>query len=190
MHERAAENLAFIRETMARASSFTAVPGWGGVGMGTSALVAAWFAQQARAVSSDAWLRVWLIELCVGAAVAIGAMVLKARRSGVPLLSGVGRKFALSFTPPMLAGALLTVALARWELAYALPGVWILLYGVAVTAAGALSVRAVPVMGSLFIAGGGVVLFLPFAWGDAAMALSFGVLHIGFGIVIARRHGG
>lgn len=158
--------------------------------MGTSALVAAWFAQHARTVAVDQWLRVWLIELCVGTTLAMLTMVWKARRSGVPLLSGVGRKFALSFMPPMVAGALLTVALIRWELAFALPGVWILLYGTAVTAAGVHSVRAVPIMGALFVLGGAVTLFLPFHWGDWAMALSFGVLQIGFGIVIARRHGG
>ena len=31
MHAHAAENIRFIRDTMSRAGSFTAVPGWGGV---------------------------------------------------------------------------------------------------------------------------------------------------------------
>ena len=38
--------------------------------------------------------------------------------------------------------------------------------------------------------GPAVTLFLPFEWGDVAMAASFGLLHIIFGYLIARRHGG
>ena len=60
---RALDNLSFIRNTMERATAFTGVPGWGGVGMGVTALVAGGFA--ARTPSSREWLSVWLGRRCL-----------------------------------------------------------------------------------------------------------------------------
>ncbi|WP_458866173.1 hypothetical protein, partial [Enterococcus faecium] len=60
MHEHAISNLRYIRETMERAASFTAVPGWGGVLMGLTAMGAAAIAS--RQHSARAWLAVWLLE--------------------------------------------------------------------------------------------------------------------------------
>jgi hypothetical protein len=108
----------------------------------------------------------------------------------MPLLSGPGRKFVLSFSPPILVGALITIVLFRGGLVGAIPGMWLLLYGTAVVAGGAFSVKIVPVMGICFMLAGTLALFTPSAWNDWIMAGAFGGLHIGFGIPIARRHGG
>jgi len=184
----AADNIRFIRATMERASSFTAVPGLGGVAMGTTALVAAGLSLFARTQAQ--WLGVWVAEACVALAIGVWAMARKARRGGSELFSGPARRFLLTLTPPLGAGAILTLALEREGLVPILPGVWLLLYGTAVVTGGALSVRTVLVMGAFLMLLGCAALSSPASWGTAYMAAGFGGLHIGFGLAIARRHGG
>ena len=72
----------------------------------------------------------------------------------------------------------------------ALPGCWLLLYGAAAATGGAFSVRIVPILGLCFMALGVVAFAVPAAWGHWFMAAGFGGLHIGFGLVIARKYGG
>lgn len=187
LHDRAMDNLRFIRETMANAASFTAVPGWGGVVMGLTAVVAAGLAM--REPNTQTWLMIWLGEAGLGVAIAAVAMALKLRKAGETLLAGPGRKFLFSFAPPILVGGTLTVALIRAGNFDVLPGTWLSMYGAAVMAGGTYSVRSVPVMGAAFMVLGCIALLAPVA-GDAMMALGFGALHVGFGVLIARRHGG
>ncbi len=188
LHDRAADNLRYIREAMERAGAFTAVPGWGGVIMGTTAVAVA--ALAARQPTPGRWLALWLGEAVVAVAIAVVAMAVKARRAESRLFSAVGRKFVLSFLPPVLAGAILTAALARAGFLTPIPGIWLLLYGVGVVTAGTYSVRAVPILGGCLIVLGAAALFSPPTWGDAYLAAGFGGLQIGFGLWIARRHGG
>jgi hypothetical protein len=130
------------------------------------------------------------VEAALAVALAAVGMAWKARRSGVSLVSGPARKFAWNFAPPLLAGALLTVAFARAGLWGDLPAVWLLLYGTAVITGGSFSVRIVPAMGVAFLLLGAAALFTPDRWGDAWLAAGFGLLHVGFGVAIARRYGG
>jgi hypothetical protein len=73
---RAADHLRYIRETMENAAEFTAVPGWGGVTMGLTALAAAWLA--GRQTSELGWAAVWLAEAFVAVAIAAPAAATKA----------------------------------------------------------------------------------------------------------------
>lgn len=188
LSDRAIENLSFIRSTMERATEFTAVPGWGGMAMGFSALVAAVIA--AQQAGRSAWLNTWMLEAAVGVALGAAGMVWKARRTGMPLTSRPARRFLLSFAPPLAAGAVLTAVLWRGGLAAQLPGLWLLSYGTAVVTGGAFSVRPVPVMGLGFMALGLVSLAVAPAWSNSLLAAGFGGLHLVFGWIIARRHGG
>src|SRR5438309_1927390 len=144
----------------------------------------------ARQRTSELWLATWLGEAIVALAIGGSTMVRKAYAVNDPILSGPGRRFGLSFLPPMVVGGLLTVVLYRAGLAHALPGTWLLLYGTGFVTGGAFSVRIVPVMGICFMFVGAAALFGPAAWGNWLMAAGFGGLHIVFGMIIARRYGG
>lgn len=183
-----AENLRYIRDTMERSAAFTAVSGWGYALLGVTAIGAAWLA--ARQVSSFAWLRVWLGEALLAIAIGLLACTWKANRRGLPLFSGPARKVALGLAPPLVAGAFLTFLLFRMGMEAALPAVWLLLYGAGIMTGGAFSVPTVPVMGFCFMLLGGLAVLAPAAWGNLFLALGFGGLHIVFGYIIARRHGG
>jgi hypothetical protein len=183
--EHAIANLRYIRETMERSAAFTAVPGWAGVAIGVTALSAAWIAS--RQATPEMWLSVWLAEGMIALGIGIFGILEKAQRTGVPL--NAARKFALGFAPSIAVAATLSAALWKRGLVDFIPGAWISLYGAAVIAGGAYSVGIVPVMGTVFLAIGSVAMFTP-GWADAWMALSFGVVHIVFGVLLARRYGG
>jgi predicted membrane channel-forming protein YqfA (hemolysin III family) len=188
LHDRAMDNLRYIRETMERSGAFTHVSGMGGVAMGLVALAAAIAA--VAAPSDLAWLATWLAAAALSFMVSTLFMARKSRSEGVSLLSGPGLRFAWSMIPALLAGAALTWALARAGLYDLLPGTWLLLYGASVVTGGSYSVRPVPLMGAGFMLAGGLALVSPPAWGNAYMASAFGGLHILFGIIIWRKHGG
>lgn len=182
------DNLRFIRESMESASTFTAVSGWGQAVIGATALVAtyaAWVQPTRRG-----WLSVWFAEALLSLLVSGWTMWRKARANEVALLSRPGRKLVVNFAPPAAVGALLTAVLFRAGESGLVPAVWLLLYGAGVITGGAFSVRIVPVMGLSFMLLGAAALFLPWPAVNALLALGFGVLHIIFGIIIARRHGG
>src|SRR5580692_3227642 len=181
LHAHAMDNLRYIRETMERAGSFTAVPGWGGVAMGVSAILASFIA--ARQASMGAWIITWMIESAVAIAIGILAMWRKSARAGLPMWSAPARKFVFSFVPPLIAGGAVTVVLWQAGLTATIPGVWLMLYGSGVITGGAFSVPVVPVMGACFLGIGAVATFAPAAWGDFWLGLGFGGLHILFGCI-------
>lgn len=189
IHTHAAENLRFIRDAMERAGSFTAVPGWGGVLMGVSAVVTAIISGPPD--DSLRWVLVWFADAVVAVAIGLTAISIKARRSGAPLSSAApAHRFALAFVPPIVAGMVLTAVFATTGLVARLPGCWLLLYGTAVATGGAFAVRIVPIMGLCFMAFGVIAFAAPASWGHWLLAAGFGGLQIGFGWVIARRYGG
>lgn len=184
---RAEDNLRFIRDTMERAASFTAVPGWGGVGIGVTALITGLIALG----HTTRWQFVaWLAEAVVALFIGCVAVRLKSKRLSLTLNSRPARRALLSFIPPLMAGGVLSSVLYQINALNVLPGLWLLLYGAAVVTGGAFSVRIVPFMGLCFMLVGFMSLLAPASFGNLSLMLGFGALHITFGILIARRHGG
>ena len=189
IHAHAIDNIRFIRDAMSRASAFTAVPGWGGVAMGVSAIVTS--VVSGPPDGSLRWVLIWFADAAVAAAIALVTMTIKARRIGAPLSSAAPAfRFALAYVPPLVAGMVLTPVFAMLGLMARLPGCWLLMYGTAAATGGASAVRVVPLMGICFMVLGTAAFAAPAEWGHWLMAAGFGGLHIGFGLVIARRYGG
>ena len=186
--DRAFDNLQFIRETMERSTHFTAVPGYGGMLMGATAIGAAYVASQQIYLRN--WLIVWIVEAVLAFFIGLLAMWQKSKTSNVSLASAPARKFAMSFLPPLVCAIVITLGLWRFEHYEVMIPVWILLYGAAVVCGGAFSVKTVPIMGWCFIALGAIAFFLPTGLENSIMGLSFGVLHIVFGFIIGRKFGG
>jgi hypothetical protein len=155
--------------------------------MGLTALVAAHLGMQQP--TRIAWLDTWLIEAILAIAIALTTMAWKGHHSGQSMVSGPGRKFMMAFLPPIVAGAVMTLVLAYSGVWWAIAGTWLLLYGAGVVTAGAFSVGSVPVMGLCFMLLSAGAFLMP-SWHHHWLAAGFGGLHILFGALIARRHGG
>lgn len=189
LHEQALDDLRYIRSAVENASEFTAVSGRGGVAMGVTGLVAAAIATTQTSVPMR-WLAVWLTAAVVATSIGILSMAWKSRRAGASLVSAPARRFALAFFPAIAAASALTMVLVSRAEFDLLPGLWLLLYGVAVSAGGALSVRVVPFMGLVLLITGAAALLVPFAAANLLLGLGFGLVQIGGGLVIIRRYGG
>lgn len=186
--QHAEERLQFIRRTMERSATFTAVPGLGGAAMGVVGLTGAVVA--ANQPSAERWLMAWLIAAALALTVGVVSMWRKAAQSGAPLTGAVGRRFALGLTAPLVAGAAITYALWRTGDYAVMTPTWLLLYGAGVTMGGMFSAPAVLRTGVCFMAVGLAAVVTPQSWGNTWLAVGFGGLHIAFGIHIARHHGG
>ena len=188
LHDRAMDNLKYIRETMERATAFTGISGWGQVAIGVTAIASSIIAAQQNSFAH--WLAVWCAEALVALLIAGWSMDRKSRAAKMPMFSGPGRKVVFSLSPPLFAGGIMTVVLYRAGLTNAIPGLWLLLYGTGVVTGGMFSVSAVPIMGLCFMTLGAAAFLVPAAFANWFMAAGFGGLHIVFGVIIARRYGG
>lgn len=187
LQQHAADNLRFIRATMENATAFTGVSGKGYVLAGISAIFASWLAaQQTQPVT---WLGVWMLELLLAGSMTLALTAAKTEKQGKSLWTASGRRVLLAFIPAMAIGGVLTLALFLRNDLSLLPGIWLGIYGAAVTTAGAHSIRIVPMMGIAFMVLGAATLLFPLP-PDFMLAAGLGGLHIVFGILLWRNHGG
>lgn len=185
--DHALNEIRYIRAAMERASAFTSIPGWGGVAIGATAVAAAIMAH--GAVPSR-WLAVWLGEAVIATVIAAIAIVIKARRAELSLVSAPARRFFVAYFAPIISAAAMTFVLWRIETYSAMPALWLLLYGTSFVSSGAFSIRVVPVMGLCFMLLGLTAAFVSFPVANILLGAGFGGLHIIFGFIIARNYGG
>ncbi|MBI5360022.1 MAG: hypothetical protein HZA48_05510 [Planctomycetes bacterium] len=132
------------------------------------------------------WGAVFVLSGLVQAAFTIR----KAKASHISVWSKVSRQVLYAVIPGFLAGAVLTVYFIKERNYFILPSVWMLTYGVAVSASGMFSVAVVRLLGWAFV----ISSLLPFLLipesSILAMAVSFGGYHIIYGIIVAKKYGG
>ena len=155
--------------------------------MGVIGGIAGLMAMQ-RTPGSREWLLVWGIAGALAAAIGAASLIWKSLALYGREWRAPGRRFVYALLPALFAGGLLTYTLAPLA-PQQLPLVWLACYGAGVFAAGVNSIRAIPVMGLLFLLGAVAVTVQPSA-ADLVLMATFGAAHVGFGILIWVRHGG
>ena len=186
LHDVAAEHLQVIHRTVAGAATFRGTSGWVTAGLGVVALVVSALTWR---LPAEEWLTWWAILGPIAFAIGAVGVIAKTRGSTQPLWGPAGRRFLLGLLPSLAAGAVLSLVLLRLGHIELLPGVWLLTFGLGITACGLASTRIVPAMGISFLLLAPLALFEP-SWGRALLAIGFGGFQLMFGVLIARQHGG
>ena len=180
--------LRYIRDTIEQAQGFTSVSGRGCIVMGSVALLAT--AAAGIPQLSPYWLTIWVASALFAVGLNLPLMAAKAKAQGSSLQRQVAKRFFLTLTPPILMGAILTLALAGRSPQEIIVGIWLLSYGTALATSGTFSIVPVTLAGIVIMGLGTVTLFLPAGSALFMLALGFGLVHIVLGIVISRRFGG
>ncbi len=186
--EQATDNLRFIRGAMERAERVSALSGIGGMLMGLTALCAMAIAVRVGELPNQ--LMVWIAAAFAAVVIGASASWLKARKSGLTLLGDPGRRFLLCLLPVLAVGTVVTFALWPTPQIVLVPGLWMMLYGCGVLAAGTYAAQPIMQMGGCFIVAGLFTYALPGQWSNLLLGVAFGGLHMIFGYRVYRHHGG
>jgi len=190
------DDLQYIRRTLAAAGHLSIVPGKGLAAIGLLAVGATslnywvtgapWDAPPVHFEAMGIWGLLFVVSLAIGAA----TMKQKARRTQQAFWSPVLRKAMWGYGAAMALGAILSVSVVQHQRPDALAEVWLGCYGVAVMAAGAVSVSPVRWMGICFLLLAIAATAAPAPLGLPLLGLGFGGLHFAFGAYIAWKHEG
>jgi hypothetical protein len=197
--EEARENLRVIRQTMERSTKYSTLSGLSGVLIGLTAIVSVVVTSRVLDGKIDAHLPVqsaypslgllWLVTLAVAVGIEFACNKRRARHIGKRVASPLGAHILVAALPSFVAAMALTAFFARHGLAPFVWGIWMLTYGLAICAVGLFSVRPVSYLGAAFVLAGAVTLLLPGQDALFMMGLTFGGFHIGYGVLMAKRHG-
>lgn len=192
----AQDDLQYIRRTLDAAGHLSIVPGKGLVAIGALAVGATFVNFWVTGAPWDVFpvhikaLMVWAVLLAASLVTGAVAMAQKARRTGKAFWSPVLRKALWGYVAALALGGILSFTVIQHGRPDALTEVWLGCYGVAMMAAGAVSVSPVRWMGICFLALAAVAAVTPPGAGLALLGLGFGWLHLAFGGYIAWKHDG
>ncbi|MDA1369937.1 MAG: hypothetical protein O2971_04125 [Proteobacteria bacterium] len=181
LNERAEVDLQLIRSMMQRRVKVVPMPGWGIFAIGLIGLITAYFTRNLQSID---WIAAWGIAAIVAVSVALLISNWHIHQSGKSIYVGSYNRFWLNLLPGFFSAALLSGLLIALDHPEFLSALWLLLYGVAVSAAGSHSIPLVRWMGAAFLLLGTVSVFFPSQ--NLDMALGFGGLHLLFGVLITR----
>ncbi|MEO8036465.1 MAG: hypothetical protein ABI837_18655 [Acidobacteriota bacterium] len=190
IHEHTLDNLRYIRKPLEKAGSYTSIPGWGAVAIGITALVTCVIAQGPSGGRPRVWLTIWLGEAVVAASIGVLTMWRKTRQPAHAFRMNASRRLMASSLAPLLSAALLTLVAADLGDYVLMPPLWLLFYGSAFVSSRAFALRVVPIMGLSFLLLGGAACAVSLPAGNILLGIGFGGVHIVFGLIIARSHGG
>ncbi|MCS6775535.1 MAG: hypothetical protein RMJ43_06025 [Chloroherpetonaceae bacterium] len=191
----AEENLRVIRELMERSTKYSTFSGWSGILAGIASIAGCVVTQalQQRYPRPQDLRLPFLITWSVVILFAIGAdysiTKRRAARVGKTIISRLGRQMALASAPGLGTGALLTLHLVQRGQIQDVYPIWMLCYGIAVSAVGLFSQREVTWLGTAFLLAGAATLLCFPAAGLAMTAVTFGGFHILYALAVARRDG-
>ncbi len=200
-HTEAKARMEEIQRIMERATLWTLLPGTAAVVGGIFVLagcgVSYWMIRSLDfAAMLDLPVSQQVVFCVMWFAIAVAGVLLEtvltarsAKQQGMSPTIRSARVAAFSLAPSVVVAMVLTVKFLippiprPEEIQYIVP-VWMMLYGTGVYTAGLFSIRAPRVLGLVFLAFGIVALMGLPQYGVVTAALSFGLLHIVFGLYI------
>ena len=194
------KNINYIKEIVESSNCYTNLSGLAGILCGILAFIGCIisyyllgsFNLTASLIQSKLLMLgvLWLIVFTGALSVQIGFTVRKAHKIGVQPWTKLSHQIIFALLPGLLAGAVLTLYLVKYNQSVFIPGVWILLYGVGIAASGMFSIIAVRLLGWAFILTSILPLFVYPECGLIFMALTFGIYHIIYGLIISVKYRG
>ncbi len=200
--DKAAAELKIIRQLMERPIRYSAMSGLSGVLAGAAALAGLaldWHISRTRSEVEAFWfnLVVWGCVFLAAFASATLLTHLRERRQHVPFWTQMKWRILRTILPPFVGGAGLTAIIAlRWYAGIGpnqwglIPAIWMLFYGVACWQVAEFSIVELRLMSVAFIVLGllsaGFFQNSPYVM----LGVSFGGVHVAYGIAVWARYGG
>lgn len=192
----AEEDLKAIRKIMEQSTRYTDFSGLSGIIAGVMALIGCaitiWVAWNSIWWSqTNAYVMIWVGVFLVAVAQNAYFSNKKAKKNGEKFLNPASIQVLKAVIPGIAIASVLSIRALQLNEWVAIPPLWALGYGVAACAAGMFSVPEVKIFGIAQFITGAVGLFFISTWVDSMflMALSFGIYHILFGFMLARKYG-